>query len=323
MTNAWSFLTLDPHDIQFVAHESHYSDVLGSQYPFDTTVPNHGSVAVGDLAVLRNSDVVLGIGWIDAVDVHMDQRKTRLRCPECRRTGFKRRRHLRPEYKCPCGQAFDQPAEELVRIDVYVADYERTWQPADLDLSRRVLDEAYLSRANQQSIRRLDMAVIRGVLGPLLAPGEAWWQEDGGVRPDIRGGHKVRVGPVRIGQQPFREMLLGRFGNVCAFTGVQHPAALQAAHLYRFSDRPEHDSDGGLLLRADLHTLFDRWLITVEPGTWLIRVAPELREYPHLAALDGSELHIDRGARPNEEHLTVHHALALDRWRAHTAASAR
>lgn len=68
-----------------------------------------------------------------------------------------------------------------------------------------------------------------------------------------------------------------------AFTGPQPPRALEEAHLYLYSENPGYDLKGGLLLRCDLHALFDRRLITVDPETWTIRVTPELRLYPDLA----------------------------------------
>ena len=54
-------------------------------------------------------------------------------------------------------------------------------------------------------------------------------------------------------------------------------------HLYLYSENPQHDLKGGLLLRCDLHALFDRWLITIDPDIWSIQIAPELKLYPDLA----------------------------------------
>ena len=51
---------------------------------------------------------------------------------------------------------------------------------------------------------------------------------------------------------------------------TEFPEALKwdTAHLYLYSDNPEHDLRGGLMLRCDLHALFDRWLITIDPDAW-------------------------------------------------------
>ncbi|MFC5210394.1 HNH endonuclease [Pseudonocardia sulfidoxydans] len=155
-------------------------------------------------------------------------------------------------------------------------------------------------------------------LRPLLAEttirGSAFWAPDGRVRPCMPGGFAERVGRYRIGQQSFREQLLRKFGAVCAFTGPQHPAALDAAHLYRYSETPEHDTSAGLLLRRDLHSLFDRWLIAVDPGQWCIRVSPALLAFTDVAGLDGLPLQVRADLRPHPNHLTAHFALARTGW---------
>jgi hypothetical protein len=76
----------------------------------------------------------------------------------------------------------------------------------------------------------------------------------------IPGGHGLGPSKTRLGQQRFREAMLGRFGESCAFTGPRPPGALEVAHLYLYSTTPEHDTRGGLLLRCDLHALVDREL---------------------------------------------------------------
>jgi hypothetical protein len=48
--------------------------------------------------------------------------------------------------------------------------------------------------------------------------GEPWWGTQ--VREDERipGGHSVALSKTRVGQQRFREAMLGRYGESCAFT---------------------------------------------------------------------------------------------------------
>lgn len=313
MARAWSLLTLEAGDRQYVGNEG-YPDVLESHYVFDSTVPNYGAVSAGDLAVLRDRDVVLGLGWIDSV-VSTPDKKRRRRCPDCTRTGFKYRKTLTPAYLCPhCSATFDEAAEEVVDVRVLVAQYARTFRPIDGVVTIANLQPAYRAKAVQHAIRELDTDALRAILTGPLAPTDAYWDADAGVRPPLPGGHGLRVGKYRVGQQRFREVLLRRFGEVCAFTGPQPSAALEAAHLYRYSETPEHKADAGLLLRRDLHSLFDRWLVSVDPSTWLLRVAPQLNGFPHLAALDGQQLHVPASMRPKAHHLEVHFALASDGW---------
>jgi len=68
---------------------------------------------------------------------------------------------------------------------------------------------------------------------------------------------------VRQGQPEFRLQLLALYDNRCVISGCETRDALQAAHIKSISDGGSHDLRNGLILRADLHNLFDRGLITI------------------------------------------------------------
>ena len=95
--------------------------------------------------------------------------------------------------------------------------------------------------------------------------------------PDVdQRDYARRIIAVRRGQQAFRQGLLRAFDRTCCISGSQVEATLEAAHIRPFRATGSHAPGNGLLLRADLHTLFDLRLVTVLPyGT--VRVAPELR----------------------------------------------
>jgi hypothetical protein len=261
-----------------------YPDELGARYVWDSEVPNGGHVAPGDLAVIRDDEIVYGAGWIDSIETEL-RRKIRYRCPGCNRTGAKPRNRMRPKYWCAnCKTAFDVRVEEELNVVESSANYSRTWRPADRHFPVKVLDTAYVKNAQQNAIRRLDLDLARPILDAYLVTGRSWWDMQSQANERIPGGHGLGTSKTRLGQQRFREAMLTRFGESCAFTGAQPPGALQAAHLYFFSETPKHDLRGGLLLRCDLHALFDRWLLTIDPATWTIQVAPELARYPDLVS---------------------------------------
>ena len=292
-----------------------YPDELGVRYVYDTTVPNGRYVAVGDLAVVRDNRSVLGAGWIDSIEV-TSGRKIRYRCPNCTSTDFKYRSKKQFAYRCAkCTTEFDAPAQEEITVEVFTANYSRTFRLADRPFPFRALDPAYIAKSQQNAIRRLDVARLRPVLEKYLVTGEPWWGTH--VREDERipGGHGVGLSKTRVGQQRFREAMLARYGEACAFTGPQPPGALEAAHLYLYSDNPEHDVRGGLLLRCDLHALFDRWLITIDPDTWSIQIAPELMRYPGLAALDGQPVLLTEELRPRHKYIQDHAKIARAAWK--------
>jgi hypothetical protein len=158
---AWSFLQLGP-EAQFQGN-SGYDDDLAKRYQWDSTVPNHGSVGSGDVAVVRNSSTALGLARIAAVDLRSGVPKIRRRCPRCSSTGFKRRQTIAPAFRCAvCHEEFDRPREEKITVDEYVARYDRGWWP--LSRPARELERAYLAHAKQHSIRELDPDELAAIL---------------------------------------------------------------------------------------------------------------------------------------------------------------
>ena len=310
-SSAWSLLSLTS-----TAHGVlTYPDELGVRYVYDSTVPNGRYVAAGDLAVVRDNQRVVGAGWIDNIE-EVPGRKIRYRCPNCTSTDFKYRRRQQFAYRCAsCTTEFDDPAEEELIVQVFTANYSRTFRPVDWPLSVKALDPAYVAKSQQNAIRRLDLDVLRPLLQEHLVTGAPWWGAHIREEERIPGGHGVGLSKTRVGQQRFREAMLERFGGSRAFTGPQPPGALEAAHLYLYAKNPRHDVRGGLLLRSDLHALFDRWLITIAPATWSIQVAPELKSYPHLADLDGQAVQLPTDLRPRLEYVQDHAIVARASWK--------
>jgi putative restriction endonuclease len=69
----------------------------------------------------------------------------------------------------------------------------------------------------------------------------------------------------RLGQGTFRIATIQAYERACAVTGEHSLPALEAAHIRPFAEGGTHDVSNGLLLRADLHRLFDRGYVTVTP----------------------------------------------------------
>ncbi|KRE61729.1 hypothetical protein ASG78_09420 [Nostocoides sp. Soil756] len=95
---------------------------------------------------------------------------------------------------------------------------------------------------------------------------------------------------LRQGQPAFRKSLLAAYEATCAVTGYDTEPVLEAAHISPYLGYHTNIVANGLLLRADIHTLFDRFLLTVTPD-YVVRVAPELSSGPY-GALSGSVLRV-------------------------------
>ena len=68
----------------------------------------------------------------------------------------------------------------------------------------------------------------------------------------------------RIGQGAFRVLVTDAYQRRCAISGERTLPVLQASHIRPYSDEGPHHVANGILLRSDLHTLFDRGYITVD-----------------------------------------------------------
>lgn len=91
-----------------------------------------------------------------------------------------------------------------------------------------------------------------------------------------RYGNPLLVQP-RLGQGGFRLLVTDAYQRRCAVTGERTLPVLDAAHIRPYSLRGEHRIENGLLLRKDLHALFDAGYLTVTPSNQL-RVSRRIRE---------------------------------------------
>jgi|GEM_PF-1734281 len=111
-------------------------------------------------------------------------------------------------------------------------------------------------------------------------------QEDSSATPDNNEARKRVLVEIarRQGQSRFRQILLDAYGYKCAITGFDAGEALEAAHIIPYAETEDNDPSNGLLLRADIHTLFDLNLLAIHPGNLSILLHPDLQntEYRHL-----------------------------------------
>lgn len=116
----------------------------------------------------------------------------------------------------------------------------------------------------------------------------------------------------RLGQGAFRVLVTDAYQRRCAVTGEKTLPVLEAAHIKPFASLGPHRVSNGILLRSDLHKLFDLGYVTVTPELHL-EVSPRLREewqngrvyYEH----HGQELGFlpaDKASLPARKHLQWH-----------------
>lgn len=91
-----------------------------------------------------------------------------------------------------------------------------------------------------------------------------------------RYGSPATVRP-RLGQGLFSLAVRDAYGGACAVTNEHSVPVLEAAHIKPYAQGGAHRVDNGLLLRRDLHRLYDRGYVTVTPDG-IFRVGDRLRE---------------------------------------------
>jgi putative restriction endonuclease len=125
-----------------------------------------------------------------------------------------------------------------------------------------------------------------------------------------RYGEPVLVRP-RLGQGAFRILVTDNYRRRCAVSGERTLPALDAAHIRPFADGGSHEASNGILMRRDIHSLFDLGYVTITPD-FRFEVSKRIREEyengRHYYALNGSTIAIPEGTdrRPDIAALSWH-----------------
>lgn len=283
-----------------------YDDQADIYYTWDSTVSNYANLKVGDPIAVWDKEHLLGISVIEAIETIAND-KLLFRCPntECGRAGFKERRLKVPRFRCQrCGAVFDEPATEVAAVTEYRSRHDAAWTSLDALMGAEQLRSLCESPKSQLSMRALNWTAFRTALEARgaeravsrvlsRARGNSSPQSAAATQFDSPQGHASAMVRVRRGQRNFRDHLLRSYGGRCAFTGSAPDRVLEAGHLYSYAELGEHHEHGGLLLRRDIHRLFDDGWLAVEPTTLEVDVSASLESFPQYARLHHQRLHVD------------------------------
>jgi hypothetical protein len=119
---------------------------------------------------------------------------------------------------------------------------------------------------------------------------------------------------LRPGQAKFREAVLSAYGRRCAITGCNILEALEAAHIIPYCGPDSDHVTNGLLLRLDLHSLFDAGLLAVHPETLVVELEASVSG-GYYSIIEGRRLRVPRDAahRPNPQALVTRYQDFLSR----------
>ena len=115
----------------------------------------------------------------------------------------------------------------------------------------------------------------------------------------------------RLGQGGFRVVVTDAYQRRCAVTHTKTLPALEAAHIKPFSESGPHLVKNGILLRSDIHRLFDTGYVTISTDNHFEvsrRIREEFDNGDYYYGFHGNQIHVPQKPqfRPSEEFLSWH-----------------
>jgi putative restriction endonuclease len=303
--------------------DSPYADEPSTVYAYDDQVQNHKQVQIGHLLFLRDRSRLEGIGRIQSIDEAPGQKIYR-RCPECGTGRIHKRTTIEPPYKCDAGHEFSSPHELLEPVTTYKASFASAWLAVRSNITVMELRPFELRDSKQLAIMPADAGGLASYVArrcPEIAARLIGWIGGGlDALDDTKGNENVVLTPpgtderdliarairLRRGQSAFRNELINRYGGRCVLSGCNVLGVLEAAHIRPYRGPRDNDPRNGLLLRSDLHTLFDLNRIGVEPHHLTAMAHTSLRQSEYQV-IHGKPLLIPAGMAPDKSAL-------LTRW---------
>jgi putative restriction endonuclease len=133
--------------------------------------------------------------------------------------------------------------------------------------------------------------------------------------PTRRYGEPTLISP-RLGQGSFRMVVTDAYQRRCAITQERVLPALEAAHIKPYRHGGEHRIENGILLRSDIHKLFDSGYVTVTPEHHFEvsrRIKDEFDNGRYYYTFHGTRVYVPSkpNLRPGREFLTWHNENAF------------
>jgi putative restriction endonuclease len=191
----------------------------------------------------------------------------------------------------------------MIATPVFFADRDwieqpTNWRPNIVSGAGYDLDEGEGRRIWEECLARAAGRAPMAAVMAVREPDSARYGEPQLVRP-------------RLGQGTFRVAVTGAYGAACAVSREHSLPVLEAAHIRPYGSEGSHEVANGLLLRADIHRLFDAGYVTVTPDHRFIvsrRLAQEWENGKAYYAMDGREIAVPArlADRPDQEFLRWH-----------------
>lgn len=128
-------------------------------------------------------------------------------------------------------------------------------------------------------------------------------QSDFKLIPPKKKKKGVQSVTIREGQDLFHALISRVYGYKCCVTGETTPELLQAAHIQDYISKESHHVQNGLLLRIDIHKLFDSGLLYIDQS-YRVHVSKQVKSQEYLD-LDGKRISLpaNQSEQPSKEAL--------------------
>lgn len=130
------------------------------------------------------------------------------------------------------------------------------------------------------------------------------------IAEQARYGKETLIKP-RLGQGAFKVLVTDAYNRTCAITNERALPVLEAAHIKPYSAHGPHEINNGILLRSDMHRLFDKGYMTITPQLNIEisrRIKEEYDNGKYYFAFHGQQINLPqtRIDHPSGEFLTWH-----------------
>jgi putative restriction endonuclease len=271
-------------------------------YSYESDDRRKRQISAGDLLFLRDQTRLLAAARVE--NVVSEKREQMVgKCPVCglAEIGLRKKRDI--PYRCFHGHEFLRPVESTHSIIVHTAHFTRECVRIAAQIEAAELRPFELTNSRHMKLKICDISGLCDYIARrdhTVLPVLKNWLKSRAV--DLADTDADAVGELplsisdaqdrplqairmRRGSTTFRDKLLSRYGQRCMISGCSVLALLESCHVGP-TQRPDDDHPAnGLLLRSDLHTLFDLNLIGLNPSNLEVAVHDSLvgTEYQKFA----------------------------------------
>lgn len=304
---AWSFKAVDKDDLRYFGNDGYHDD-SSSFYRYDNFVANHKQVKTGDIVIITDRKNVLGVSIIDNLSLK-EYYKVRNLCPHenCKPSKLILRKFKKPQWRCSNGHEFQEPNIVSLPATEFIAKYKDNHKLIN-SISLSDLKSKTPRHNVQSSIQEVDVDWAKEIFNNVIQLTSTDADSDG-IELNAEDQRKIVLRQIkqRRGQKAFRDSLIDNTPK-CAVSSCDIVDILEAAHISAYKNDTHNHVSNGLLLRCDMHTLYDLDLFAIEPDSLIIYFSSQINDENYMRY---------HGKKINTSYKLNHGAL-IERWQRFT-----